>query len=96
MNTTQTPELFNTENILIMTNVITAAFALFSELMALSSCKDNGLIDIFIKFCKKTNTKEDLSQDLSEDLSQDLSQDQLKAQIRDLIKEVMKENVNIV
>jgi len=82
--TTQAPELFNTENILIFTNVLTGAFALFSELIALSSCKDNGLIDIFIKFCKK------------KDVEEDLSQEQLKAQLRDLVEEVIQETVNIV
>ncbi len=54
MNTTETPEIFGTENILILTNVITAGLALLSEIMAISKCKDNGLIDICIKSLKKT------------------------------------------
>jgi len=54
MNTTETHEMFGTENILILTNVLTAGLALLSEIMAISKCKDNGLIDICIKSFKKT------------------------------------------
>jgi NAD/NADP transhydrogenase beta subunit len=55
MNTTETT-MFSNENILITTNVITAGLALLSEIMAISKCKDNGIIDIILKSCKKTVT----------------------------------------
>ena len=57
MNTTETETtIFSNENILITTNVITAGLALLSEIMAISKCKDNGIIDIILKSCKKTVT----------------------------------------
>lgn len=55
MNNTDT-SVFSNEDILITTNVITAGLALLSEIMAISKCKDNGIIDVIVRSCKKTVT----------------------------------------
>tara|TARA_R100001463_G_scaffold27936_1_gene64427 strand:- start:675 stop:875 length:201 start_codon:yes stop_codon:yes gene_type:complete len=65
MNTTESTDIFGTENILILTNIITAGLALLSEIMAISKCKDNGLIDICIKSCKQTITTDDLQTEIN-------------------------------
>lgn len=55
MNVTETQtEIFTNENILIVTNVITGSLALLSEILAVSGCKDNGIIDLLIKCTKKS------------------------------------------
>lgn len=57
MNTTTEVESFSNEDILITTNVITAGLALLSEILAISKCEHNGLLDIFIRTLKKTVTE---------------------------------------
>lgn len=55
MNVTETPnEILSNENILIITNVLTGGLALLSEILAVSGCKDNGIIDLIIKCTKKS------------------------------------------
>jgi hypothetical protein len=57
MNTTTEVETFSNEDILITTNVITAGLALLSEILAISKCKHNGLLDSLIRSLKKTVTE---------------------------------------
>jgi hypothetical protein len=63
MNSTNDNLDLSNENILIITNILTAGLALLSEIMAVSKCKQNGLIDIFLKTCKKTLSAANDNQD---------------------------------
>lgn len=54
--TQETEEILSTDNILIITNVITASLALLSEIMGASGCSSNGLIHGLLNCFKKSET----------------------------------------